>query len=71
MSQYKTKGCGFFSVPLDDTYVASRDALGAIEIVAEINTGAKNDSEIQQLIKGKGSYFLQAQLQVQCKGFAN
>lgn len=62
MGQYKTKGCGYFSVPLDDTYGASRDNLGPIEIVTKIKTRGKNDSETLQSIKRQGCYFLQVQL---------
>lgn len=57
MGQYKTKGCGYFSVPLDDTYGASRDNLGPIEIVTKIKTRGKNDIETLQSIKDKDVTF--------------
>ena len=67
-SHCRSKRCGFFLHSGDESYGASPDALWLADIMLEIKMRAKSCSSPLQSLKGKGSYFLQAQQQMQCTG---
>ena len=69
-SHYQSKRCRFFLHLDRERYGGSLDTLEPADIIIEIKTRVKKccSNAILKSLKGKGSYFLQTQQQMQCTG---